>query len=263
MDMRQVHDYWQSAAKVSVDSDGLRPTARDPYLQLAIETAMERHFLPDQTLFDIGCGDGRSTIRFSKSVKRAVGFDYVADYVSSSRKAATEAKVSNIGFFHADVTDLSSVRQEHGQADVVTTIRCLVNLPEWDLQKKAIGEIARITKPGGYYILSEGWSENWLALNEQRTALGLDPMTLVPFNRLIKRSDFEAEAKKYFDIAAYENLGFYIFLSRVVQPIFVLPCQPKHTHDINRVAELILSRGIAKDVFRDVDYAGIYVMRKR
>lgn len=261
MDARKVQDYWRNAAKVSVDADGLRPTARDPYLQLAIETAIERHLLPDQTLFDIGCGDGLSTIRFSKRVKRAIGFDYIPDYVESSRNAATEAGASNVDFFHADATDLSHARQQHGQADVVTTIRCLVNLPEWELQKKAIGEIASITKPGGFYILSEGWAENWSSLNEQRAALGLDPMNLVPFNRLMTRSDFESEARKYFHIVAYENLGFYIFMSRIFQPVYVLPGQPKHTHDINRLAEMILSRGIGRDAFPEVDYAGIYVLR--
>lgn len=261
MEMAEIQEYWQNAAKIPIDKDGLRPSARDPYLQAAVETAIERHLKPDDVLYDFGCGDGLSTLRFARSVKRAEGYDYIEDYVLASRYEGHGVK--NVNFHKADVTDLRSMVSNQQPCNVAVTIRCLINLPTWDLQAQAIEQISRTIMGSGLYILSEGWQEGWDGLNIARAKLGIEPMSLVPYNRLMKRAEFEAEASKYFNIVAYENLGFYIFMSRVLQPAFVKPNQPKHTHDLNRIAESMLALDIGRDAFKDVDYAGVYVLKRK
>jgi len=69
--MEKIHDYWEHAAKQDLDSDGLRATARDPYMQEVIEKIIEKRLNPESSLLDVGCGDGISTLRFARNVKKS------------------------------------------------------------------------------------------------------------------------------------------------------------------------------------------------
>lgn len=263
VDLSQIRTYWERASAQPVDSAMLRPTARDPYLQQLVETAMEKWIWPSATVLDIGCGDGASTLRFAARAKFAHGVDFIQQYAEMARRKAASSEAGNVEFGQANVMDLAGTRARVGPVDIVTTIRCLINLANWDNQVRALREIAAAVKPGGLYLLSEGWSDGWDGLNRQRGRCGLPPIELVKYNCLINRNRFEEAVQQDFDILHYENFGFYIFMSRVFQPAYVAPDAPKHTHDINRVAAQLGCVGIGANEFREVDYAGVYVLRRK
>ena len=261
--MDEVRSFWASAAEQDVDKDGLRPTARDPYLQQAVEDAMEKHLWPGSRVLDIGCGDGASTLRFAAIAGEIVGTDYIAGYVEKAKVMAAEAGVGNAAFAEGNVLDLAPVREQFGMFDIAVSIRCLINLTDWDLQKTGIGEIAQCVKPGGLYITSEGWTDGVDGLNRLRSQQGLSPFNVVGYNRTMTRNDFEAEAAQYFEIVDYVSLGFYIFMSRVFQPVHVAPDQPRHDHEINRTAALLQDMHELRSTFDSCDYAGVYVLRRK
>ncbi|MDA0262364.1 MAG: class I SAM-dependent methyltransferase, partial [Proteobacteria bacterium] len=254
--------HWEAAAKLTSDNDALRPTARDPYLQEVVEAAIEKWLTPEGRLLDIGCGDGQSTLRFGDKVYRALGVDYMAAFIDRALAFAGRENPAVCDFAVADVLDLSSVYASWGTFDIVVTIRCLINLASWENQASAIEQIARCVKPGGLYICSEGWIDRLASLNQRRVAANLEPLKAVDYNLFMDRAQFEAEVGKYFEIIATENLGFYLFISRVFQPCFVYPEQPSHAHDINRVAAKLQAHVPSGDEFSDCDYAGIYVLRR-
>lgn len=261
----EVKAFWQAAAAHELDRDQLRPTARDPYLQQAIERIVYRYLprTPGGTqLLDIGCGDGTSTFRFAPFFERVVAIDYAEGFIARAIGAAEQEAVQNIRFHIGDATDLSPWRNEYGKFDVAISIRCLINLATWENQLKGIEEVATSLKPGGLYILSEGWQEGMDGLNAARKSVGLEPMTVAPYNLLLKRAAFEGAASQYFTPAAYESLGLYLYLSRVAQPLLVAPQAPQHDHPLNRVAMEIATRANRPN-FDDCDYAGIIVLRRR
>jgi SAM-dependent methyltransferase len=258
----EIAQYWQNASQIALDSDGLRPVARDPFLQDLVESAMEKWLPSGGTLFDIGSGDGLSTIRFSRSVGLTFGFDYIADFVRRAGDNARQSGVT-IGFEQADVMNLTPVRKRHGQADAVTTIRCLINLASWDNQKRALDEIAGLVKPGGIYMLSEGWEHGWAGLDALRMRCGLTPMPLPPFNLLIDRNALEAHVAPKFEIVEYIPLGLYLLLSRVLQPLYTAPDPPRHKHRINEMSAKLNKLGVGADAFHELDYAGVHVLRRR
>jgi ubiquinone/menaquinone biosynthesis C-methylase UbiE len=261
--MADVQHYWQDAAASERDAQGLRPTARDPYLQEAVEAAMLKWLAPGRSVLDVGCGDGLSTIRFARAVRSIVGVDYIDSFVERARRNAAASDVRNVEFLPGSVLDLSASLGGGRRFDTVTTIRCLINLPEWTLQASALEQIAQVLEPGGLYLLSEGWEEGWSGLNRLRQRIGKPPLSLVRYNRLINREQFEKEALRFFDVVHYESLGFYIFMSRVFQPLYVEPAEPRHDHDINRVAAALLSQGLGQGIMEECDYAGVYVLRRR
>ncbi len=261
--IEQIKKHWESAARQSLDAAGLRPTARDPYLQSVIETAMARFLTPGQKLLDLGCGDGLSTLRFARITGQAVGVDYVADFIKAAREHAAAAGIENIHFETGNILDLEPIRQNFGAFDTITTIRCLINLPDWPHQAAALEQVALTLQPGGLYLASEGWLEGLEGLNLYRGQLQLPAIPVVGYNCFISRARFAAEAQKYFEIIDYVNLGLYLFLSRVVQPLFTRPEPPSHTHHLNEVAAEIVNRGIMAAAFDSCDYCGTYILRKR
>ena len=259
--LSEIRDYWESAAQVQTDRDGLRPTARDPYLQDVVESAIEKRLYRGAKLLDIGCGDGWSTVRFHRITGSTLGIDYIEEFVNSSRESAGD--VQGLMFEQADAMDLSGIRANYGNFDVVTSIRCLINLSSWINQVKAIAEIASCVRPGGLYLTSEGWDEGMIGLNLMRERVGLPSLNVVEYNVMISRNEFEEEVKKYFEIIDYISLGYYLFTSRVLQPVMVAPEEPRHDHPLNRAAAMIQSQAIGSGAFYECDYAGVYVLRRK
>lgn len=261
----EVKAFWEAAAAEEVDREQLRPTARDPYLQQAIEEIVCRHLpqeSPRKQLLDIGCGDGTSTFRFAPFFERSVGVDYVDAFVARAKEMAERKQVRNAEFYVGDATDLSPWRKQYGAFDVATSIRCLINLASWENQRRGIAEVAKSLKPGGLYILSEGWQEGMDGLNDARKAVGLQPIAVVPYNLLISRKVFDETASEYFTPQAYESLGLYMYASRVMQPMLTAPEPPHHAHPLNRVAMEIVTRA-NRPGFDDCDYAGVIVLRRK
>ena len=136
--LADIQEYWSEAAKIAADAQNLRPTARDPHLQVVVEAIMERWLHARATLLDIGCGDGLSTLRFSRRVSQAIGVDFVNEYVTKAKANAMNRAISNVEFEVGNVLDLAELRRWRGTFDIVTTIRCIINLPSWDNQANAI-----------------------------------------------------------------------------------------------------------------------------
>jgi ubiquinone/menaquinone biosynthesis C-methylase UbiE len=262
MELADIHAHWQRAAQAELDSDGLRPTVRDEFLQQAVEHALEKWIWPGCALLDVGFGDGQSTLRFAKRAGSVLGVDYVREFVDRATTNAARAQVENARFVQGNVLDL---RPSLGGVtfDIAVSIRCLINLPNWELQSRAIEQIREALKPGGIYLLSEGWQEGWENIDRLRRRAGLDLMRRVEHNTLVNRAQFERLVCQDFEIVAYQSLGFYLVMSHVFQPAFAAPEAPKHLHPINRTAAMLYCRGIGSDAFEEYDYAGVYVLRKR
>jgi SAM-dependent methyltransferase len=263
IDLPEIRKYWEIASAHPVHEAALRPTARDPYLQQLVETAIDKWVWPGAQVIDIGCGDGASTLLFARKAAFVCGADFVPRYVEMARELAQRERVENAQFICCDVMNLEELRRRIRLADIAVTIRCLINLATWENQEIALREIGKSVRPGGLYLLSEGWSDGWEGLNRLRSRCGLGPIELVKYNCLINRNRFEKAIGRDFEIVHYESLGFYIFMSRVFQPAYVAPMPPKHTHDVNRVAAQMGRFGIGSDEFSECDYAGVYVLRRK
>lgn len=261
--VNEIKEFWRKAAEAPIDSQGLRPTARDPYLQLAVEDIIEGYLWSQARLIDIGCGDGRSTLRFAKQVSVALGVDYIHGFVETAKETADKEGVKNLTFRQGDVTNLSAIYSNTHPFDIAISVRCLINLPEWSLQQQGIGEIAKCIRPGGLYLCSEGWTEGWAGLNELRIRCNLPTIEVTDYNRLISRSEFESSISRYFEIVDYRGLGLYLFVSRVIQPCFMMPHPPEHTHDLNRVGHALQKMLRLSGRFDDFDYSGVYVLRRK
>jgi SAM-dependent methyltransferase len=111
------------------------------------------HIEDAREVLNVGCGIGvGSTYIAQKYGCHVVGLDISARMIAWSRRRAREARVDpKVAFCTADVLDLPFAA---GRFDVVFAESVLIFVED---KAQAIRECARVTKPGGYVGLSEGF----------------------------------------------------------------------------------------------------------
>lgn len=259
----EIKKYWETKSLTPLDSEGLKPTGRDPFLQRVLEEAMLKHIPAGKSLLDVGCGDGTSTAVFAGKAGSVVAVDYVDNYVKQASELCKREGLSNVQCFAGDVLTIQDTVKSYQPFDAAITIRCLINLPDEKAQFRAADNILDCLVKDGLYICSEGWSESWNALDQYRQQCGLDKMYLVPHNLLLSKQRLIEHLAPRAELVAYESLGFYVFCSRVMQPLVTAPEPPRHLHPINKVAKDFYSLGITPSEFDQLGYPGVCVFRKK
>jgi SAM-dependent methyltransferase len=252
----KIKKFWVDAGKSELDSDGLKPTARDPYMQLINEHHISRYLAPHQRVLDIGCGEGTSTLKFSEFCGTIIGADYSPTLIEQANR-----KNSGIEFRIQDVMELDRSFSE-SEFDAVISIRCLINLPEKELQYKAIDNLLHVLKPGGLLFLSEGYQIGWDGLNVCRLRNGLSVINVVEYNKLFDNVELETYLTKKGDIVDFIGFGDYLYGSRVTHPM--LTCG-KVVHD-SPINEVFYKQHISNPAYQkysECSYAGIYIVRKK
>jgi SAM-dependent methyltransferase len=95
---------------------------------------------------DFACGTGRVLAHLEHNFRTAVGVD-----VSPTMLAAAKNRVRSAALLQADITQQRLFND--GQFDLVTAFRFFANA-EPALREQAIAEIARVVRPGGYFVLN-------------------------------------------------------------------------------------------------------------
>lgn len=99
-------------------------------------------------ILDVGCGIGRWTSLLSEMGAVVIGIDFSEVMI---QKAKEYSKPQNIDFRYMDVCRLEF---PNNVFDLVSSVTVLQHLP-LENQEKAIKELCRITKKGGYILIIE------------------------------------------------------------------------------------------------------------
>lgn len=153
IDATYVKDYFKREGTISNwwepegPQKGLKEVVRPLYVQQRLDVVSlcdpkGKHFL------DTGTGKGRFAISFAEhGAKRVTAIDISREMLDIARSRSKEAKVADkIDFTLGDVESL-------GYADDTFDITCCMetfdHLPD---PQKAVGELGRVTKPGGLIV---------------------------------------------------------------------------------------------------------------
>jgi trans-aconitate 2-methyltransferase len=110
---------------------------------------------PDDTVLDVGCGDGRITAAIARSVPRGsvVGIDFSADMVAHATTQHCPAQTNNLRFIRADAAALPF-------ASEFTAVFSNAVLHWLSDQRAAVQGIARALRPQGRAIAQFGGQGN-------------------------------------------------------------------------------------------------------
>ena len=144
---------------------------------------------------DIGCGNGYALNILSTKFPNNI---YTGTDISQELlNIAEDRKLANCDFYKDDIRSSTSIDCYY---DAVYTERCLINIPTWEEQKKALNEIHRILKPGGHYLMIECFTDGLANNNKARVECGLPALKEVPFNKFFDKELFFEAVEDKFDI---------------------------------------------------------------
>lgn len=235
-DVETIRDFWGARAAGTETSEEAvtHPDLWQRWLE--IET-IKRFVRPSDRVLDIGCGNGYTTIRIAPLVQEVVGIDYSPEMIDRATRSAGGDGATAPGVMTFKVCDVLSLDPaDLGPFDVAISERCLINLPGWSEQQRAIGNIAAVIKPSGRFIFVEGSRGGRDQLNRLRQAVGLDTMPPVWHNFDFDEEETLAYLGRWFIVEHRLHLGVYDFVSRVVHPLVVAPEMPRYDARINEVA---------------------------
>lgn len=182
-----------------------------------------------KTVVDIGCGDGETARAIAKDYPcHVIGIDFsplmieVAEermLMAGPLKGGCEFRVGNVLDGCPD-------------ADLVLTERCLINLPDWATQLRAIQKLAVTARR---LLLLENCQDGLYTLNALRGRVGLQPIVPPEHNQyLVTARVMEALPGREPDLHNYSDT--YYFLSRVVNAAMALPLEPDYGAFVNCLA---------------------------
>src|SRR3954453_18673055 len=169
-----VHSFWEKQAQDFGTSD--LATAPDHYYR-ELEISRIKDViagLSHNTILDIGCGNGYSTIKLAQIFPDAtiIGIDYSGKMIDAANAAAGQAGIANAKFFVGDVLAISEHVELKGKKfDIVLTERCLINLANTDEHEQGFLQLSNLLAPSGHLILVENTAEGLDRLNGLRASL--------------------------------------------------------------------------------------------
>ena len=204
-----VRKYWEDPTTISIIDKNLH--------KLEIETVC-RYLKSTDELVDIGCGDGQATAVYGKKVKKCTGYE-LSNFLR--KKAIVTIKESGLKNTTIKAGDILKMKKIPEKPDVVVTQRLLINLASWSEQKEAIENIYGMLKPGGLYIMIENTNDAYLALNDMRDQVGLDPIPIHWHNLFFDYNQLIDFLKDKFQLLNSHNFGLYYFFTRVYSQMFL------------------------------------------
>lgn len=189
----------------------------DKYL-LNLEIELIKKRLAKKTkILDAGCGEGEGTFEYSKIPGVKI---HAVDFSETRLKkaAARLKKQKNVLLKKIDFLGKYSLDQDY---DFIVSQRFLINLMEWELQKKVLTDFRSMLKGGGKLILLEGSIDGVVSLNNFRKSFSLEPIP-VKWHNMFLNDGILVKFMKSIDMELVEvdGLGEYFMLTRGVKPLF-------------------------------------------
>jgi len=219
-------EHWDKRAELGESSGS------DDMIAKQLETrAIFKYIKDGMSVLEFGCGNGETAIEMAgKFDVKIRAFDYSVKMLIPAFELTDGA--DNICFKYEDIMDEHEFDEKF---DLVYTQRCLINLPDWEAQKKAIKYLTSLLKPGGIYVMCENSLDGLYNINKLRGMLGLtgihSPWHNLYFNDYALLN-LEIPVVRLQHIDSFSST--YYFLSRVVNA--GVSDNPDYNSPINKLA---------------------------
>ena len=251
-----IKKYWDTQAEK--EGHLKNATIKDWYLRDLEVEAVKRYFKKTDLVLDVGCGNGDPTLQYSHFVKKIIGTDYSEKMIEKAREKAKKMKIINVEFLYADARSLPFL---DGTFDKVIISRVLINLPDVVSKEKIIREAARVLKKGGLCILLEATLQGHKNTNKIRRKFGLNDLKKHWHNAYVDEETMSEFIQKFFNIVSTYRFSTYMFISKLLYPLIIVPREPKFLSKFNKVAAEI-SKTIPEIGNCDIGHNLMWVLEK-
>ena len=138
-----LHDKWERT---------YRADENIPFYATALQTVIEDYALAaPMHVLDAGCGSGTKSLLLAERGFTVTGIDVSPEMLDKAGEKAAEAELQDLTSFQS--VNLVSLSFDDATFDVVLCWGVLMHIPDIE---GALAQLARVLKPGGLLIVSEG-----------------------------------------------------------------------------------------------------------
>lgn len=221
---KNMAEKWKTEGKSTMEDLNTR--------RLEIEAVLK--YLKDgQKVLEAGCGNGYASTRIVENKKiDLTSMDFSEHLIEQAKKQDLGKIIGKVKFEREDVLKLP---YNDNSFDNAFSIRCLINITNWEYQKKALDEVCRVLKKGGNYIMCESFIDGWTNMNESRKELGLKEIPQPFHNLYFDKEKVADHFKGKMQLINEDNfLSTYYFGARVIYPALLgKNKEPKFDSKIN------------------------------
>jgi SAM-dependent methyltransferase len=215
-----------------------------------------KHLWQAARMVEIGCGNGYVSQQLRAHVAFVDAFDYAENMVERARITYGE---TNNRFFHDSVLD---PKYANGPYDIALCVRVLMNLRNFEEQKAAVRNIAKMLRPGGRLILIEGFRDGFETLSSFRQLIGLPQVIPAAHNFHCYLADIIPVIDEHFIVEQTWHTGLYDFLTRIVFPQLVGAENATKPGDFHAKIEPIVRTNDEPDMARYARVHGFALARR-
>jgi ubiquinone/menaquinone biosynthesis C-methylase UbiE len=225
--------FWNDRSKLGVAAGSNDIIAK----QMEIK-AIASYVRTGMRILDFGCGNGITAIEIAKHLKVDIlGIDYAQAMITAAEGLAETATLT--GRVRFQVGDDQALLCIHDRFDLVYTERTLINLRDWESQRRAIANLTFLLNPGGIYVMCENSQEGLDAINDLRHQLGLKRIAAPWHNRYLRKNEIESidiPGVTLEEVNHYSST--YYLLSRVLNAALAAKdgLEPAYDAPINQLA---------------------------
>jgi SAM-dependent methyltransferase len=210
------HNYGSSASS-SMQDETIR-RLESQFILSEIDDFIKRHELFPRIL-ELGCGNAYLLSLIQKNYPGILqtGLEFSPELCS----IAQARKLPYTKILHADMRKIEEF--PHGLYDIVITQRSVINLSNWEEQKRVLKTIYQKLNFPGRYICVESYMEPWRDLNTARKEVHLPPLKPSIQNVYLKDKSRKLLLKlglfKRRTNISENALSSHFFHSRVIHPL--------------------------------------------
>jgi SAM-dependent methyltransferase len=138
---------------------------------------------PDTTILDVACGPGIVTVGIAAKARAVVAFDLTPEMLEQARDRCGSAGLTNVTFRQGSATTLPF--PDNSFDGVVTRL----SIHHFNAPRQVLGEMFRVLKPGGKFVIADVISSPDAAESELHNAIEMlrDPshVRMLPVEELI------------------------------------------------------------------------------